>query len=253
TYGYKELSMPPDANGGFKLEKNALHIWPRRSFMMIALPNADGTFTCTLFWPFTGPNSFDSLKTEAEVKQFFDETFPDAVPLMPDLVKEFMENPVGPLVTVRCSPYYSGDRAVLIGDACHAVVPFYGQGMNAAFEDCTYLNQALQEKGSIAEAFKTFGDERHEHANALADLALHNFVEMRDNVGSQGFLLKKGFERILTRLFPRSFTPLYTMVSFSRIPYADARRKAAKQDRLVLQIGVILVMIFALLVFLFVR
>src|SRR4051812_9780077 len=139
AHGYKELTIPPAADGSWRMEKNALHIWPRKSFMMIALPNPDGSFTCTLFWEFEGPRSFETTTTDNEIRRFFDEEFPDAVPLMPTLLEDFRDNPTGSLVTVRCAPWFYEDKVALVGDAAHAVVPFYGQGMNAAFEDCVVL------------------------------------------------------------------------------------------------------------------
>ena len=202
--------------------------------MMIALPNLDRTFTCTLFWPFEGPNSFESIRTEKEILDFFHRTFPDAVPLFPDLVSQFQENVVGSLVTVRCRPWQREGKAVLVGDACHAVVPFYGQGMNAAFEDCTVLHRCLREHGpDLDRAFREYEGLRKENVDVLADLALSNFVEMRDHVGSRSFLFRKAGERWLHRLFPRWFLPLYTMVTFTRMPYAEAQARSDRQNRTV--------------------
>lgn len=241
-HGYKELTIPPRADGGFALAPNALHIWPRGGFMMIALPNQDGSFTCTLFWPFEGPNSFANLKTDADVEGFFRETFPDAVPLMPTLVEDYFQNPTSSLVTVRCSPWHFQDRIVLLGDACHAVVPFYGQGANAAFEDCVVLDHCLRNMAPDWErAFATFGAQRKPHADALATLAVDNFIEMRDRVASRAFLARKRLEKILHRVFPRWFVPLYTMVTFSRIPYADAVERDRYQWRVVQVVGWVLV------------
>ena len=145
AHGYKELTIPPGPDGSWRMEKNALHIWPRKSFMMIALPNPDGSFTCTLFWEFEGPRSFATTKTDDDVRRFFEEEFPDAVPLMPSLLDDFRNNPTGSLVTIRCAPWFYRDKVCLVGDAAHAVVPFYGQGMNAAFEDCVVLDECLEE------------------------------------------------------------------------------------------------------------
>jgi len=234
-YGYKELTLPPAVDGTFALKAQALHIWPRHTYMMIALPNTDATFTCTLFWPSEGKPSFATVRTEDEIRAFFNETFPDAVPLMPHLVEEFKEHPVGSLVTVRCRPWHVGDRAVLLGDAAHAVVPFYGQGMNASFEDCTVLAECIDRHAPHWDhAFEEFERLRKPHTDALAELALENFVEMRDKVGSRAFLWRKRGERWLHRLFPRWYLPLYSMITFSRIPYARARRRARLQDRVVL-------------------
>ncbi len=232
AHGYKELYIPPKDGGGFRLPENALHIWPRGGFMMIALPNADGSFTCTLFWAFEGDNSFANLRGADDVERFFRDTYPDAVPLMPTLRDDFMKNPTSALVTVRCGPWYAG-RAVLVGDAAHAVVPFYGQGANAAFEDCVVLAECLTRHQDRAAAFAEYYSRRKEHADAIADLALANFIEMRDRVASTTFLLGKKVEKVLHRLFPRWYLPLYTMVSFTRIPYADAVRRAARQTRVV--------------------
>lgn len=231
-HGYKELAIPPAPDGGFRLEPHALHIWPRGGYMMIALPNRDGSFTCTLFWPFAGRDSFASIRTPQELEAFFRRTYPDALPHMPSLPEDFFANPTGSLVTVRCAPWHVDGRAVLIGDAAHAVVPFYGQGANASFEDCVILRDCLRaHPGDRAAAFAEFTRIRRPHADALADLAVENFVEMRDRVAHPGFLLRKKGEHLLARLFPRWFLPLYTMVSFSRIPYADAVARARRQGR----------------------
>lgn len=230
-HGYKELTIPAGPGGSYRMEKHALHIWPRGDFMMIALPNLDGSFTCTLFWPFEGPGSFAALQTGGEVLAFFREQFPDAVPLIPTLAGDFLANPTGSLVTIRCQPWHLG-RAVLVGDACHAVVPFLGQGMNAAFEDCTVLVRCLAEAGWVWEkAFARYQALRKEHADALADLCVENFVEMRDRVASPLFVLRKRLAVVLHALFPRWYLPLYTMIEFTRIPYADAVRRARRQAR----------------------
>lgn len=233
THGYKELTIPAGPDGTHRMEKNALHIWPRGSFMMIALPNLDGSFTCTLFWPFAGPNSFAALKTEADVLAFFREQFPDAIPLLPALAAEFLGNPTGALVTIRCQPWRLG-RAILVGDACHAVVPFLGQGMNAAFEDCSVLHRCLLESGwdwkAASARYETL---RKENTDALADLCLENFIEMRDRVASPWFVLGKRLTLFVHWLLPGWYLPLYTMVEFTRIPYAQAARRARQQNRIV--------------------
>jgi kynurenine 3-monooxygenase len=245
THGYKELTIPPGPHGELLLEKHALHIWPRHAFMMIALPNRDGSFTCTLFYPFDGPESFASLRTDDDVQCFFEDQFPDAVPLMPTLEEDFRNNPTGPLVTVRCRPWHVGGRVVLLGDACHAVVPFLGQGMNAAFEDCTVLGECLKQHAPDWErAFRTFEQRRKKHTDALAGLCVENFLEMRDRVSSRAFLLRKKAEVFLHRLFPRWYLPLYTLVTFTRTPYADAVRRVRRQDRIVQMIlGALLVLV----------
>jgi kynurenine 3-monooxygenase len=240
-HGYKELIIPAGPGGIFRMEEHALHIWPRGHFMMIALPNRDGSFTCTLFWPFEGPHSFAALTTAPEVLAFFRDQFPDAVPLIPDLAEDFVANPTGSLVTIRCRPWHRG-RAVLVGDACHAVVPFLGQGMNAAFEDCTVLCRCLLEDGwQWEKAFARYEALRRPHADALADLCVANFVEMRDKVGSPTFVLRKKLAVLLHALLPRWYLPLYTMIEFTRIPYADAVRRARVQARVVAAACVVLV------------
>ena len=234
AHGYKELTIPPGPDGSWPMEKNALHIWPRKSFMMIALPNPDGSFTCTLFWEFQGPRSFKTMKTDEDVRRFFDEEFPDAVPLMPTLLEDFRENPTGSLVTIRCAPWSYKDKVALVGDAAHAVVPFYGQGMNAAFEDCVVLDECLAESPDNRErAFVEYFVKRKENADALADLAIENFIEMRDKTASRTFRAKKKLDHFLEALLPDVYLPLYTMVTFTRIPYAAAARRARLQDRIV--------------------
>ena len=231
AHGYKELTIPPSQDGGWRMEKEALHIWPRKSFMMIALPNPDGSFTCTLFWEFEGPRSFATVQTDDDIRRFFDDEFPDAVPLMPALLQDFKNNSTGSLVTIRCSPWYYQEKAVLVGDAAHAVVPFYGQGMNAAFEDCVVLDQCLAEFPENRErAFREFFSRRRENADALADLAIGNFIEMRDKTASRVFRAKKKLDHLLEGLLPGVYLPLYTMVTFTRIPYAEAARRARRQD-----------------------
>ena len=234
AHGYKELTIPPAPDGSWQMEKSALHIWPRKSFMMIALPNPDGSFTCTLFWEFEGARSFASTRVNDDIRRFFDEEFPDAVPLMPALLDDFRENPTGSLVTIRCAPWYYGDKVALVGDAAHAVVPFYGQGMNAAFEDCVVLDQCLAEfPNERKRAFTEYFVRRKANADALADLAVHNFVEMRDKTASRSFRAKKRLDHTLEGWLPGLYLPLYTMVTFTRIPYAEAAHRARRQDALV--------------------
>jgi kynurenine 3-monooxygenase len=247
AHGYKELTIPPARDGSWRMEKNALHVWPRKSFMMIALPNPDGSFTCTLFWEFEGPRSFATTKTDDDVRRFFDEEFPDAVPLMPKLLEEFRNNPTGSLVTIRSAPWYYRDKVALVGDAAHAVVPFYGQGMNAAFEDCVVLDECLGEFPDNRElAFAEYFLKRKENADALADLALENFIEMRDKTASRAFRAKKKLDHFLEATLPGIYLPLYTMVTFTRIPYSEAARRARFQD------GIIYASLAALILVLFV-
>ncbi len=254
AHGYKELTVPPGQNGSWQMEKNALHIWPRKSFMMIALPNPDGSFTCTLFWEFEGPRSFATTKTDDDVRRFFNEEFPDAVPVMPALLDDFKNNPTGSLVTIRCAPWFYKDKVALVGDAAHAVVPFYGQGMNAAFEDCVVLDECLAEfpqdrQRALAEYFRR----RKENADALADLALENFIEMRDKTASRTFRAKKKLDHFLEAALPGIYLPLYTMVTFTGIPYAEATRRARLQDRIMYSGLVTLIALIVLLIFIVVR
>jgi kynurenine 3-monooxygenase len=234
AHGYKELTIPPGPDGSWLMQKEALHIWPRKSFMMIALPNPDGSFTCTLFWEFEGARSFATTRTDHEIRRFFDEEFPDATPLMPALVEEFRTNPTGSLVTIRCAPWHYKDNVALVGDAAHAVVPFYGQGMNAAFEDCVVLDECLAQFPSDRQrAFTEYFLRRKENADALADLALQNFIEMRDKTASKAFRAKKKVDHFLEAVLPGIYLPLYTMVTFTRIPYARVARRARIQDGIV--------------------
>ncbi len=234
AHGYKELHIPAADDGSPRLDRNALHIWPRGGYMMMAMVNRDASFTVTLYLAFEGANSFAGLAAPAEVRGFFERTFPDAPALIPNLEREFFANPTGTLVTVRCRPWHVGGAMALLGDACHAIVPFFGQGANAAFEDCLAVAEALaRHPGDRATAFAEYEAERLPHANAIADLALANFHEMRDHVASPLFRLEKRGEVLLHRLFPRWFVPLYTMISFTRIPYGEARARARKQGRVV--------------------
>src|SRR5438552_2562402 len=234
AHGYKELTIPSAPDGSWRMEKEALHLCPRKSFMMIALPNPDGSFTCTLFWEFEGPRSFATTKTDDDVRRFFNEEFPDAVPLMPSLLDDFKTNPTGSLVTIRCAPWFYKNKVALIGEPAHAVVPFYGQGMNAAFEDCVVLDECLAEfPGDRQRAFAEYFQRRKVNADALADLALENFIEMRDKTASRAFRAKKKLDHFLEAALPGIYLPLYTMVTFTRIPYGDAARRARLQDRIV--------------------
>jgi kynurenine 3-monooxygenase len=230
NHGYKELTIPPGPEG-FQLEKGSLHIWPRESYMLIALPNPDGSFTCTLFLPFEGTPSFANLGSN--VKEFFEQIFPDAFAIIPDLVSQWESNPVASLGTVRCHPW-SEKKVLLIGDAAHAVVPFYGQGMNAGFEDCRVLNQLLDEhKDNWESAIGAFEALRKPDADAIAKLALDNFVEMRDLVADPEFLLRKKIEARLHELYPEKWIPLYSMVTFQNsMRYSEALRIGQKQRKI---------------------
>jgi kynurenine 3-monooxygenase len=222
-HGYKELSIPPAPGGGWSLEKNALHIWPRKSFMLIALPNLDGSFTCTLFLALEGEVSFANIEDETAAEAFFRQYFPDALALMTNFRGEFSGNPTSSLVTVKCYPWSYGNKFVLMGDAAHAVVPFYGQGMNAGFEDCTVLSGLLDTyNNDWSQAIPQFHQQRKPDTDAVAELALRNFVEMRDSVADERFLLRKKIEKAMQLRHPEKFLPLYSMVTFSNLPYSVA-------------------------------
>jgi kynurenine 3-monooxygenase len=236
-YGYKELHIPPTKNGDFAMEKNCLHIWPRGKFMMIALPNIDRSFTCTLFFPFEGEESFSTLTTKEAVTKFFDKTFPDAVPHMPTLLEDFFHNPSASLVTVRSYPWSFEDKMLLLGDAAHAIVPFYGQGMICGFEDCTVLNEIMDkylqnphDEASWKKVFEETQKSRKPNSDAIADLAVANFVEMRDLVTQTDFILQKKIEAHFSGKHPDKWLPLYSMVTFSDLPYSYALERGRKQD-----------------------
>lgn len=233
-HSYKELHIPADIAGGFLLEKNALHIWPRHSFMMIALPNIGGSFTVTLFLAHNGPVSFEQLSTRESVELFFRSEFPDAIPLMPSLVDDFFNNPESSLATVKCYPWVLNNRCALIGDAAHAMVPFYGQGMNCGFEDCRVMLECLDfHKGQWAPALADYQLLRKPSSDAISDLAIENFVVMRDKVADPHFLTRKKIEAWIYQHYPEKFIPLYTMVTFLyNIPYSEARRIGSEQELL---------------------
>lgn len=236
-YGYKELTIPAGPGGAYRLEKNALHIWPRRTYMLIALPNLDGSFTCIFFFPFRGEPSFASLSTPDLVKDFFAAQFPDAAALMPNLLHEYFANPTGSMVTIKCDPWYVEGKMTLLGDAAHAIVPFFGQGVNCAFEDCTYLNQCLAQYGADwARVFAEHQRLRKANTDAIAELALENFIEMRDLVADERFLLRKKVEQALEKKYPDTFVPKYSMVTFRRVPYAVALARGKIQDKILLEL-----------------
>lgn len=215
------------------METNALHIWPRGNYMLIALPNVDGTFACILFLPFEGTDSFEQLTTSGAVLEFFRARFPDVLPLMPDLTDTFFANPTGSMVTIKCSPWHVEGRVLLLGDAAHAIVPFFGQGINCGFEDCTVLLELLDQYGADwKRVFCEFERARKINTDAIADLAVENFVEMRDRVSDPRFLLRKKVEIALEARYPQRFVPKYAMVTFHRIPYATALNRGRVQDRI---------------------
>ncbi|MGI9195891.1 MAG: FAD-dependent oxidoreductase [Candidatus Nanopelagicales bacterium] len=228
SHSYKELSIPP-VDGDYALDSGALHIWPRGASMMIALPNLDKTFTATLFWPRKGPGSFEDIDTPEKARRYFDDNYPDASDLMPDLEEDYRLNPVGSLLTVRCAPWNAGHVA-LIGDAAHAICPFYGQGANAGFEDCIELIAQLDlHAGNWEPALAAYSRIRKPQGDAIADLALHNFIEMRDSVNSPGYRALHGTELLLHRALGDRYKTRYEMVSFSTIPYAEIEPTVRKQ------------------------
>jgi kynurenine 3-monooxygenase len=233
-HGYKELTIPAGTagvGGGFRMEKNALHIWPRGEYMLIALPNADGSFTATLFLPQTGEESFEVLTTPDAVRALFERRFADAIPLMPRLVEDFFGNPTGHLETIRCAPWSFEDHALVLGDAAHAIVPFHGQGMNAAFEDCSAFDRCLADPDRPwSEVFAEFESLRRPNTDAIADMALENYVEMRSTVREPKFQLKKELSFRLEERHPDRFIPRYSMVMFHTLPYAEAQRRGAIQE-----------------------
>ncbi|MCU0357326.1 MAG: FAD-dependent monooxygenase [Cyclobacteriaceae bacterium] len=232
-HGYKELRIPASDTGEFLMEPHALHIWPRESYMLIALPNPDNTFTCTLFLPFEGPVSFSQLNSEETIKNFFEKNFPDAFTKMPTLLEDFRDNATSSLVTIRCYPWVR-NKTLLIGDAAHGIVPFYGQGMNAGFEDCRVLDELLDEhQDKWKKVLPVFQEQRKPDADAIAQLALDNFIEMRDKVADEDFLLQKKIEARLHEKYPDRWIPLYTQVTFrDDIRYSEALAAGKKQQRI---------------------
>ena len=229
AHGYKELTIPATANGEHRIEKNALHIWPRGGFMLIALPNTDGSFTATLFMPYRGSASFAALDNDAAVLEFFHAQYPDTVGIMPGLTADFTGNPTGELGTIRCNPWNAGAKVLLLGDAAHAVVPFHGQGMNCAFEDCSEFNRCLDLYDGWEALFHAVDQLRRPNANAIADMALENYIEMRDSVRDPKFHLQKKIEWLLEERHPDRFIARYSMVMFHRIPYAEAQQRGIVQ------------------------
>jgi kynurenine 3-monooxygenase len=235
--GYKELHIPANADGSHKLDKNALHIWPRGKYMLIALPNLDGSFTCTLFMPFVGENSFESLKTKQEVEGFFRKNLPDTIEVIPDLVKDFFKNPTSTLVTMKCYPWTFENKIALIGDACHAIVPFYGQGMNAGFEDITVLQMMIERYGDDWKTiFGEYQKSRKPNADAIAELSYRNFLEMSAKTADPKFLLQKKIEKWFSDKYPEKWIPLYSRVTFSTKPYSEALAIGDFQENIMQQI-----------------
>jgi kynurenine 3-monooxygenase len=233
NYGYKELTIPP-RGGDFALAPDALHIWPRGTSMTIALPNPDRSFTCTLFWPTSGAGSFAALGNPEAIERHFTTQYPDLLRVAPNLVDDYLHNPVGLLGTVRCTPWHAYARVGLLGDAAHAIVPFYGQGANCAFEDVVELDRCLDDTADTWEmTLPLFESRRRENAEAIAQMALANFVEMRDKVASPVYRLGKKIEHALERTLPGRYVSRYELVSFSTIPYAEVQRKVRRRQQLV--------------------
>lgn len=229
-HGYKELCIEPK-DGEFLMEPNYLHIWPRGNFMLIALPNNDKTFTCTLFFPFEGSSSFEELGNKEEVNSFFEKYFADAKELIPDLADQFFTNPTSSLVTTKCNPWHK-NRTILLGDAAHAIVPFYGQGMNSGFEDVRlFVEMAEGMNWDWDKVLPEFSSKRKQDADAISELALHNFIEMRDHVADPDFLRRKKLEAKIQNQYPEEWIPLYSMVTFSDMPYSEALRLGKIQKK----------------------
>ena len=232
-HGYKELSIPASKTNEFQINNNALHIWPRGDFMMIALPNLDKTFTATLFMPMNGKISFDTIKTQKQIEDFFKNYFIDTLELMPNLLEDFNKNPVGSLASNYCSQWHYKDAAVIFGDAAHAVVPFFGQGMNASFQDCVVLNSLINDYGENWEKiFNNFSSKQVKNGYAIANMALENYIEMRDSVNDTSYLKRRELELNLEKKFPNKFIPRYSMVSFHQIPYEQVYQRGEIQFKL---------------------
>jgi len=239
THGYKELSIPATENGGYKTDKGALHIWPRGEDMLIALPNLDGSFTVTLFLPYKNSDyCFENLTTSARITEYFQKEFPDALELMPNLIEEFFENPTGPLGTIKCSPWHSYGKTCLLGDAAHAIVPFYGQGMNASFEDVVVFDSILEKhQGNWETVFTAYEAERKKDSDAIADLAVDNFHEMKEHTANPLFQQKRKLEMAFEGEFPNEYHSKYSLVTFHEaIPYSEAMRKGRAQDKAILNL-----------------
>ena len=229
-HGYKELTIPPSKSGDFQIESNALHIWPRGNYMLIALPNKDYSFTCTLFFPVEGAVSFKTVKTENDILHLFQSQFPDTMELMPTLIEDFQNNPTGELASVYCNPWHFQDKALLIGDAAHAIVPFFGQGMNASFQDCSILARLIdRNENNWQTIFDAFSSTQVENGHAIADMAIENYIEMRDHVNNIEYKKRRTLELKLERMYPSQFIPRYSMVAFHQIPYSEVYERGEKQ------------------------
>lgn len=235
--GYKELHIPANADGTHKIDKHSLHIWPRGHFMLMALPNLDGSFTCTLFMPFEGENSFEALKDQSVLVDFFAKYFPDTAAVIPDLVEDFFKNPTSYLVMMKCFPWTFGDKVALIGDSAHAIVPFYGQGMNAGFEDIIVLSEMIEKYGNDWKTiFEEYEQSRKPNADAIAELSYRNFMEMSSKTADEKFLLQKKIEKWFSDKHPDKWLPLYSRVTFSLQPYSEALAIGDMQNKIMEEI-----------------
>lgn len=233
SHGYKELLLPANPDGTHQIDKNVLHIWPRGEYMLIALPNYDGSYTCTLFFPFEGEYSFSSLQTNQQVEDFFKKVFPDFYDLLPNVAEEYFQNPTSSLVMVKCEPWNYQDKIMLMGDASHAIVPFYGQGMNAGMEDCSVFQEMLEDfDGDWSNLFNQFSTQRKPDGDGILELALQNYIEMRDLVGDSDFLLRKKIEKKIYDKYPDKWMPLYSQVTFSNIRYSEALATGQRQAKI---------------------
>ncbi len=236
-HDYKELLIPAGTDGSYLIEKNALHIWPRGEFMLMALANLDGSFTCTLFAPKKGENSFERLNNKKEVENYFKNLFPDFFEIVPNLYEQWQSNPKSNLGIIRTYPWHVDDSALLLGDSAHATVPFYGQGMNCGFEDCRILDELLEKNSEdINKCFKVFSKIRKPNGDGLQDLSMHNFIVMRDKTADPKFLIQKKIEKKFSNLYPKKWIPLYSMVSFSNISYKKAWNIGMKQEKIMKEI-----------------
>ena len=239
THGYKEITIPATKDGGYRTEKGALHIWPRGEDMLIALPNLDGSFTVTLFAPYANTKyCFDNLTTPEMVQEYFTQEYPDAIALMPNLVTEFFDNPTGPLGTIRCSPWHCYEKVVLLGDAAHAIVPFYGQGMNASFEDVFVFDEILDKhQGDWKTVLSEYEKTRRKDTDAIANLALDNFHEMKEHTASPLFQEKRKLEMTFEGEFPTAYCSKYSLVTFNEdISYHQAMTRGRAQDKTILKL-----------------
>ena len=239
THGYKEITIPATKDGGYRTQKGALHIWPRGEDMLIALPNLDGSFTVTLFAPYANTKyCFDNLTTPEMVQEYFTQEYPDAIALMPNLVKEFFDNPTGPLGTIRCTPWHCYDKVVLLGDAAHAIVPFYGQGMNASFEDVFVFDEILDKhQGNWKTVLTEYEKTRRRDTDAIANLALDNFHEMKEHTASPLFQEKRKLEMAFEGQFPKQYSSKYSLVTFNEdISYHQAMTRGRAQDKTILKL-----------------